>query len=350
MKFIPLISSLSGDWDKIVYSSDDAWFFHLYDWLDLEEKVWNVERKSFLVEHEGKFIGIVPLQMNKKNKFLKSDLMGDCGAALINELDPAFRQKALKAIYQHIEDFARENGSPGIEVYLPSLAESQLKDRWQANPLINFYYTDISTHTFMVDLTKAEELILSDLSKDARLQMKKAEKMGYTIRLASGIEKYYEVHCENYRRTGVNPHPKDFFVNIYERICKNNHAFVWEALDTNGIPVAFEIIALFKNKAFYWTSCCQTEHLDSGVNHLLQVHSMLWAKAQGAQWFETGEAFPNARDGKEKGLTDFKEKFGGQLHRLFKGRLEISPAPSKGSAFKSWVRSSIALIKTIIGK
>ncbi len=347
MKIIPLSPALSVEWDKIANSSDDAWLFHLYDWLELEEEAWDLERKSFLVEHEGRFIGIAPLQKNRKNNFLKSDLMGASGVALINGIDHAFREKVLKAAYQHIEEIARENASPGVEIYLPPLAEISLKDRWQINPLIHFHYTDISTHTLIADLAASEEEILSNLSQTARLQLRNAKESGYTVRLASGVDKYYETHCENYQRTGVKPHPKVFFVSIYERICKKGHACVWEALDKNGEPIAFELIALFKSKAFYWSGCCKTGHLQSGVNYLLQVNSMLWAKAQGARWFETGEAFPGAREGKEKGLTDFKEKFGGQLHRLLKGRLDISISSKKASAFKHWVRSSKSLVKTI---
>src|SRR5665213_1938093 len=144
MKFIPLTASLSQEWDKIVHLSDDAWLFHLYKRQELEEQVWDLERKSFLVEHEGNVIGIVPLQMNKNKKTLKSDFRGASGVALINDLDGAFRKKTLKLIYQQIEAIARENASPLIEIYFPPLAESLLKDRWQINPLINFDYTDIS--------------------------------------------------------------------------------------------------------------------------------------------------------------------------------------------------------------
>jgi len=346
MKFIALTSSLSNEWDNLVRVSDDAWVFHLYDWLELEEKVWDLEPKSFLVEHDGRTIGIVPLQMHKRHRALKSDFRGCSGVALINGLDGAFRERALKEIYQHIELIAKENNSPSIEIYLPPLAESQLKDPWQVNPLILHYYTDISTHTFILDLKKDQEAIIAGLSKDARLQMRKAQDSGYTIRQATGVEGYYQVHCENYRRTGVDPHPKEYFVGIFEKICKAGHAQLWEALDPSGEPVAFEMIAFFKKKAFYWTACCKDGHLESGVNYLLQIHSMIWAHQQGAQYFETGEAFPNAREGKEKGLTIFKEKFGGQLHRFLKGRL-VAPG-GKANAFKSWVQASKALLNQLL--
>jgi len=343
MIFTPLENSLKVEWDKIAHLSDDAWLFHLYDWLKLEEKVWGLERKSFLVEHEGRFIGIVPLQMNKKSRVLKSDLMGDCGVALVNDLHPSFREKVLKGIYQHIEVIARQNTSPAVEIYLTPLSETILKDRWQVNPLLHFHYQDISTHTLIVDLTQSKEAILANLSADARLQMRKAKDAGYSLRVGSGIEKYYELHVESYKRTGVAPHPQEYFENIYALICQKGHACLWEAIDAKGETVAFEMIALFKGKAFYWTSCCKNEHLESGVNYLMQANSMLWAREQGATYFETGEIFPGARGGKEKGLTGFKEKFGGEVHRLLKGRLEMS-APS---TFKKWARLSMVMLKDL---
>jgi hypothetical protein len=41
----------------------------------------------------------------------------------------------------------------------------------------------------------------------------------------------------------------------------------------------------------------------------------------GIEWYDTGEAFPQIKAGKRKGLNDFKKSFGGQLFPLFRGRL-----------------------------
>lgn len=353
MRFINLTPAFSEEWDEVAHDSDDSWLYHLHDWLRFTEKVWNLEPKSFLVEHQGEIPGIFPLQMHKESKILKSIFMGTGGAAIKNSIDPAFRKKIFRAMYEHVEEIARECGSSHIEIYLPPLAKSSLNSHYGINPLVDYFYTDTSTHTWMVDLSKPDDDIFSNLSKDARQSIKKAKEAGYKIEKLESIDeidKYYEVHSETYHRTGASPFPKDYFQGIYTHACKKGYATIWKGLDKNGEPVAFEIIGLFRKGGIYWSGCCKTEHLDSGVNYLLQYNSMLWAKSQGAEWFENGEAFPNIREGKLRGLTVFKGKFGGELHRFYKGQIVLKSKdedddPVSGPLYKRWFLITKAALK-----
>jgi len=327
MKFIPLNPSLAGQWDQVVRHSDDAWVFHLYDWLPLTEKNWDLEPKSFLVEYEGKIVAVFPLQLNKRSKSLKSTYMGLGGAALINGLQQGVRKKIMKAMHEQVRLIASESKSPFIEVLLSPLSESSLQNQWQVNPLVQYGYEDSSSHTFMVDLKLSQEEIFNNYSHDAKREIKIATEKGFTVEALGAIsemEQFYEAHCENRKRTGVEAHPKDFFVDFYNQYYRKGSAMIIQAKDPAGQAIAFEVTGFFKKGALYWMGCCKTEFLDTGVNCLLQYHSMRWAKDQGAQWFENGEAFPNVQEGKLHGLTVFKGKFGGQLHRLFKGRIALN--------------------------
>jgi len=352
MRFVQLTPDFSEVWDKLVYASDDAWLYHLYDWLQLTENIWDLESKSFLVEHDGEIVGVFPLQIHKKSRVLRSLFMGTGGAAVANTVDQAFRNKVMKGIYEHAEEIAHEIRAPSIEIYLPPLAKSSLKNRWGINPLVRYFYEDISTHTWMVNLTRNGDDIFVRLSKDARQSIKRALKAGYRVRELQSpyeIDEYYRVHCETYHRTGVNPHPEAYFQGIYEHVCKKGCAKIWKALEPNGSPVAFEIIGLFKEGAVYWAGCCETEHLDSGVNYLLQYNSMLWAKSNGAKWFENGEAFPNIRGGKLRGLTTFKEKFGGELHRFYKGSITFDTKVARRTVFENWLKDTELLLQPLLG-
>ena len=67
MKIILLEESLREVWDRFVQESDDAWFFHLYDWVKLTEEVWHYESLSFLVENDqGEILAICPLFLVKQ--------------------------------------------------------------------------------------------------------------------------------------------------------------------------------------------------------------------------------------------------------------------------------------------
>jgi len=341
MRFVQLTPDLSEVWDKLVHCSDDAWLYHRYDWLQFTEKVWDLESRSFLVEHDREIVGIMPLQMHKKSRVLRSIFMGTGGAATSNELHPTFRARVLRAMYEHVEEIARRIKAPHIEIYIPPLAGSCMENRWGVNPLINYSYVDTSTHTWVVDLAADRQGIFARMSKDARRSVSKATEAGYKVREIESIdeiEEYYKVHCETYRRTGVSPHPKAYFQGIYKHVCKNGHATIWKALAPNGLPIAFEIIGLFKSGAIYWAGCCRSEHLHSGVNYFLQYSSMIWAKTQGAKWFENGEAFPNTSDKKLMGLTTFKGKFGGELHRFYKGTLTLTSQSKRTNIFRDRLR------------
>ncbi|VAW48333.1 hypothetical protein MNBD_GAMMA03-2080 [hydrothermal vent metagenome] len=352
MEIIALTPELKDQWDEVVNASDDAWLFHLYDWQRFNEEVWGLQSQSFLVEHQGCFIAVFPLQM-KTNKSLLSTVMGFGGAAVCKDVPEGVRQKALQVIYAHVESIGYQNKSPYIEVFLPPLARSSLNNLRHVNPLVHYGYEDVSTHTWMVDLTQTEEELLKNLSYDARRNIKRAEDKGYTLRKVSTIsemDRYYQTHCENYERTGAQPHPKKYFLEIYKNICQKGYAVIWEAVSAEGESVAFEMISLFKEGAYYWSGCSKDAHLDSGINYLLQYHSMLWAKEQGAKWFENGEAFPNAQDKKLKGLTLFKGKFGGELHRSYKGKRVLQNIQQNLSPFRQWLRSTSRLLESVLGK
>ncbi len=324
-KFLNLNPSLAIEWDKVVFESDDAWLFHLYDFASFTEKAWGYKSKSFLVEEDGEIIAIFPLQIDSR-RIIQSLYMGACGPAIKNKVDPGFRLTLLNHMFNHVEEIAKENNSPEVDIFLSPHTKSSF-NRWGVNPLVNYYYNDISTHTWMSDLTRSEKEIFDGFSRNAKRLIKKTEGENFRIEKVKSLEEidsYYQIHCENYARTGAQPHPKQYFVGIFNTICNKGYATIWKILDKEGNPIAYENIALFKKGAQYWTTCCRNDYLESGVNYLLQYHSMLWAKSQGALWFENGEAFPNIQDGKLRGLTDFKGKFGGELHRFFKGKREFA--------------------------
>ena len=62
MKIISINEKYKKDWDNIVYNSDDAWLFHLYDWNTLvNANVWKYKQLSFLIQDQNNIIGICPL-------------------------------------------------------------------------------------------------------------------------------------------------------------------------------------------------------------------------------------------------------------------------------------------------
>ncbi|MDD2890557.1 MAG: peptidoglycan bridge formation glycyltransferase FemA/FemB family protein, partial [bacterium] len=361
MKFLKLESSLKEEWDKIVQNSDDAWIFHLYDWITMIERIpeWNLKPENFLVEHEGEIVAIFPLQMRRHTRGLLSTGMGAGGHAIRNNVESNVKDNIKKAMYKHIEEIAYKNNSPYITISLPPLSKFSLNNQWGVNPLINYLYSDTSTHTWMIDLSFTEDILWNNLSYNAIRKIKLAKEMGYSVKKIQTLEemeKYYEIHCETYRRTGVRPHPEEYFLGIYEKMVSKNISVIWAGISPQGEMVAFKNIGCFGEGTLFWTGCCKTDHLKNGINYLLTWHSICWSKEQGYRWFESGEAFPNIREGKLKGLNDFKSKFGGELYRFYKGTMFLiskdkpENKPEKWEALKGWVKYTKLLIRKMSGK
>lgn len=227
-------------------------------------------------------------------------------------------------MYGRMLEVADQIGAHLVTASLSPLSTTSLESPRSVNPLIEHGFTDISTQSRIVEITSDEDSLWMTLSQDSRQQVKKAREAGYRVQRRQWpemLEAYYEVHVENYTRTGITPHPKAHFQVLGD--IPGHRAALWVAYGPDGEPTAFHNDARFGNTSMYHTGCSSSEHLNSGVNYLLVWESLLGALRDGCRWYEVGEVFPNAASGKAKGLTIFKSKFGGQLHRVFRGEIVL---------------------------
>jgi lipid II:glycine glycyltransferase (peptidoglycan interpeptide bridge formation enzyme) len=164
--------------------------------------------------------------------------------------------------------------------------------------------------------------VWSNFAKTMRYDIRQAQKLGFEICPAESLEdikSYYDLHQQTYHRTGVKPHPYEYFEAIWKYFGERGLARFFMA-KCNGRVVAADNIAVFKNKSLYWTNASAHDYLKTGVNKLLQWEAIKWAREAGIETYEVGEGFPDAKAGsKLAGLNFFKRSFGGELHEFYKG-------------------------------
>lgn len=356
MEFIGFDQISRTEWDTIVRNSDDGWAFSLAGWLEMITPIWNMENLSFAIRENNRLVAVMPLHWIPAEKRLSSSGWGHGGPSIISK----DHQRIWRACWSQVDAIAADLGATRISVSLSPICQSSLNNIWGVNPLVEVGYSDISTHTRIIDLRQDNEQLWLGLAKDARQKIKYAQSLGYTVRRCPWkdfVEDYYRVHVENYQRTGVHPHPKPYFEGIASQ--PDEYYYLWVGFDPAGNAVAFHNNARFKTAAMYHTGCSETAHLKSGINYLLFWEAICGEKADGLIWYESGEAFPSAKDGKEKGLTDFKGKFGGELHRIFRGEIiipikqtevPIVESVNKRKVLRNWFNASRDLSSIIIGK
>jgi lipid II:glycine glycyltransferase (peptidoglycan interpeptide bridge formation enzyme) len=219
---------------------------------------------------------------------------------------------------------------------LPPLAPNNLRNVGGVNPLVSEGWQDRSTQTMIKEL-QGPEACFESLSGDARRRIRRATEQGYTVSREPWPERlddYYAVHLETYGRTGARPHPRAYFELIVE-MARRGRAVLWVCRTPDGEPVAFHNTAQFGMGAVYWTGCSRTDHAGAGVNYLLFWNAIRGASEEGIRYYEVGEVFPDAADRKLQGLSQFKSKFGGRLHPIFRGEYPIA---SQRSWFETWMR------------
>ena len=194
----------------------------------------------------------------------------------------------------------------------------------------------------MIDLAADEAKLWRGLSETARQTVRKAAKAGVTVEQAdwvTAVDKYYSIHQENYRRTGVTPHPKTYFSGIAQKMAPLGHSVLWLARNAGGEPIAYHNDMHFKEAAWYHTGCSTAAALNCGANYLLFWRAMLGAKITGRRWYDCGEIFPRGSDAKRDGLTLFKTRFGGAPRRFCKaGQDYVTADPSRCSPARRLIR------------
>jgi len=360
MNFVPLSDKCAIQWDEVVNRSDDSWMCSLRAWQKalVEIPAWALEDKSFLVLENDRAVAAVPLQLTMDGR-LCSTAMGPSGPLVEAGMSPEARGRILSAAAEEMRRIGRECDAQTIEVSTSSVSRTSLKSKNGASDLSRHGFEDVSTASWVIDLHPTTEEIFKGLGQKVRWSIREPVKKGYRIRAIGSREEmdlYYDVHCQTYARTGAVAHPKEYFLNcVYDSFIAPGLADGWVAEDRAGRPVGFMNVARFRDAAWYWTSCCRDEDYQNGVYYLLVWHAIEAARQRGMAWFDCGEAFPEAPAGtKERGLSDFKKKFGGKLTPCWKGRIVLRPelvdAPSGARRVLQRLRSARGTVESLVGR
>lgn len=330
MKIARLTEDMRSQWEQLVLASDDAWLFHCFDWLKIEERE-GVEPLSFVVlSPEGELLGGMPLYLRKEISFLglyplKTLDTGHAraGPMLSPALSERRRGEVLEAMFAHLDDLSRKLKVDRLHIRLPPLAPSYLEPlRPGVNPLVFYGFQDRSGLGKVVDLAKPAAALWRDVDEPCQRAIRKAQKQGVTIWLAPdarGLEDYYAMHLETYRRTGARPRPRRYFQDLWESFAARGQAAFFFA-EYQGRRVAAMIVLAFKTGATYWAGCSRAEFLAQRPNNLLMWHTINWAQEKGYLWYDLGTIYPTLpREAKLYKIGHFKDQFGGQAYYFYEG-------------------------------
>jgi hypothetical protein len=328
---VPRRSVGVDEWDALVDLSDDAWLLHrdayaegLGTWPELTDV-------SFaLISPSGATAAIMPLHSSAVHRlrgYLRFAELSSPGGPVVH---PSLGKRESAATYgqalAHAQALAEAANGVSLEVSLAPLAPGRRGDRApRVNPLLVHGLKNAVGQTWMVDLRGGKDSVWRGMEGRARTAVRKAEKAGVTVREAHGasdLNLYYDLHAQTYRRTGVRPHPREYFETLWRRLGPSGELMALFA-EHAGTVVAAQVFGVYKGAGWYWTAASSTDGTRLAAPNLLQWAAMSRLVEAGCDWYDTGAAYIGPGDSKSHSISDFKRSMGGELYPVFAGRVDL---------------------------
>ena len=284
--------------------------------------------------HGDSLVGVLPLHLDQSSMRLISTGCTGSGPVLSALLSEKWRVRVAQEFLNRAEKLALRVGAKSINWEYPVVTNSVLANKG-VPPL---YDLDLINQTVMhsvIPLRKSEADLWNALSQSARQSIQKALKKGYTVAAEPwtiNLDDYYEIHTQTYHRTGVNPHPREYFEELAKLSEDLGTHKLFVSRDSNGLTVAYHNSAVYGETGMYHTGCSTNVAAEDGVNHLLFWSAMNSLKDAGVRHYDSGIVIPRqSSKSKLHGISEFKRKFGGELHPSFRVFQSYDQHPKSGS-------------------
>jgi hypothetical protein len=318
-------------WNGLVDRFDEAWLWHRAEFRESVDFRFEQAELSFVVLDEAQRpVALMPVRLTPYRALgivPARQLRSVGGPALANDLGAKQRTKVISFVHEHVVELARRHNVVDVEVSAPPMAPAHRGERCsRTNPLVWFGFQNTQAQTWVVDLRRPEEAIVKAYSSGTREELNKFRREPLELRAdtdGSGAETFYDLLAATFSRRGMNPHPRPYIQHVFDTLVRQGLARVL-FLVRDGVVVAGNITAVYKGGAQYWFGASKGERM-GGANRALLDRQIMNAKADGAEFFETGQAYPWGDDPALRGISDFKRSFGAELYPLFQGSLIMRP-------------------------
>lgn len=318
------------EWDQAVRSSRDAWLYHLSDVSTVD--FWSMwDPPSYLeCRRNGELIGgallthgtsmwhsrtLGPLGRKSARTFVGNLLTGPF------IVDGLSRSVTERARYRLIEELVAKARALGCEDLWLGDAPQSLATISRTSPVNRYLLSDAwencQRYHFFVDLRTEESARWGGLKQERRTAIRRARSSGATVKTGSEL-KDAEHHFVTLMSLldpvrALTPEKlRSIWATLY---MDARHGEVFFALE-DGVPQAFACASAMGKVASYHLGA-RTATASSGAHALALWEATCWAASEDYEWFDVGKAVVqiegSEHDQKERGISRFKEGFGGQL-------------------------------------
>ncbi|MCF7844620.1 MAG: aminoacyltransferase [Kiritimatiellales bacterium] len=167
--------------------------------------------------------------------------------------------------------------------------------------------------TRIIDLTKSEEEILAQMKPKGRYNIRVAQKHGVTIEESRDIDAFYELVSETTKRDKFTGHSKNHYQKFLDAL--DGSFLLFARIGQNKKPIAGLLGVFWGETGTYYYGASSASYRAVMAPYVLQWESMRLSKARGCTKYDFFGIAPIDAPNSHpwKGVSAFKEKFGGEV-------------------------------------
>lgn len=193
----------------------------------------------------------------------------------------------------------------------------------------------------VIDISRTEEEILSQMKEKGRYNIKIAQRKGVKVVPSVNVDAFYRLFQETAKRNGFKIRPKSYFETLLDKLSADGYTELLEAR-FEGQVIAAEIMTYFDQTATYLYGASGNEFRDTMAPYLLHLEAIRRAKQKECKYYDLlavapeGEENPASPAGRHKyaGISRFKRQFGGRTVQIV-GGYDLVFKPTWYKIFKS---------------
>ena len=305
------------DWEKQICNYHNINFLHSYNWgafhRSLGKKVFF---QKIVADKDNSVAGIALIVCEKAKR---GNYLTVAGGPLLKFENPDI-DKILDSFIQNAKIIAKEENALFLRVRLQEVESAMLHEMMKKHGFRPSPMHLTADLTLQLDLNTDENLLLSQMRKTTRYEIRKADKLGITIKYSNDpndIDKFYENQIKVAKRHNFVPFSLKFLKNQFLAFLPDDQVLLIHAYLGNTL-LSTSYIIFYRNEAVYHYGISTDENIKLPGSYAAQWAAIKEAKKRGMKrynfWGVAPLLQPNHRF---FGVGLFKRGFGGaEVHYL----------------------------------
>lgn len=294
-------------WEEAITLFTQANFLQSWNWGVFQEALGKTVVRFFIVE-EDTVVGLAQCVLEEAKR----------GTYLTIAGGPLFdwsNKKLMKYCFSELRAVARAEGADFIRFRPQELESQQVRKQVHRFGAVEAQMHLTADLTLQLDLSQSEDELLSQMRKNHRSAIRKAEKLGISVTKTADpdeIQEFYNHQLELAQKHGFVPFSYEFLHEQFQAFTGDDQVLLFHAKQGDDL-LASAFIIFYNGEAVYHYGISTDANAKLPGSYACQWAAIKEAKQRGCSRYNFwGIAPADAQNHRFAGVTLFKRGFGGE--------------------------------------